>query len=175
MFKKLKTNLFKNYFEYALYLFASSFFWGNAAISIAYVIFLLAAIPEVYKNFKLKEFLNNRGLVLLCLFFLLNLVIVVILHENFEEIFKIIKLHYFLVLPIIIFSSRGVFKENKNILFTLSKVFVFSAFISFSLSFIYGLYRMFFAEININSIYITYNHLAELLEEFNHYTWEYFI
>jgi O-antigen ligase len=82
--------------------------------------------------------------------------------QSYVDLLRIEKLHSLLVLPIIFYSTKNLFKGNNNILTTLSKVFVFSAFISFSLSFLFGLYRMIFSEKNINSIYITYNHLAEL-------------
>jgi len=162
MLKKLKTNLISNYFEYALYLFASSFFLGNAPLSIAYGIFLAASFTRLYNNFNLREFFSYRGLVLLCVFFLLNSIIVLVLMQSYVDLLRIEKLHSLLVLPIIFYSTKNLFKGNNNILTTLSKVFVFSAFISFSLSFLFGLYRMIFSEKNINSIYITYNHLAEL-------------
>ncbi len=162
MFEKLKSNLKKNYFEYALYLFAVSFFLGNALISIAYSIFLLASVFEVFKNFRLREFWINIGLVFPCIFFLFNLSIVLTLGEDLEDILKVEKLHSLLVLPIIFFSTRNHFKQDKTTLLNLKRVFLLAAFISFSLSFLYGLYRVFFAETILNSIYITYNHLAEL-------------
>jgi len=161
MFEKIIDSFFGNYFEFSLYFLVASLFFGNAPLSIAYVIFLVASIPKVYENFKIRDFLVCPSYVIPCAFFSVNFMILLFLAENFSELIRIEKLLPFLLFPIIFFSVKErirCVKVRMNFL----QIFIFSALLSFILSFVYGLYRVFFAESNINFIYITYNHLASL-------------
>ena len=162
MFGKIKDSINTNYFQYALYLLTVSFFLGNAVLSTSYIIFLLASSKMVLKNFSLKGFLSNKALVLPCIFFLFNLLIVIILGDNVKDVLKIEKIHCLFVFPIIFFSTKNYFQEHPSLFFNIKKTFVLTAFFTFSISFFYGLFRSFYAETIPNSIYITYNHLADL-------------
>tara|TARA_B110001452_G_scaffold72987_1_gene59033 strand:+ start:11609 stop:12835 length:1227 start_codon:yes stop_codon:yes gene_type:complete len=162
MFEKIKANIILYYFEYAICLLTASFFLGHAVLSISYIIFLLASTKMVLNNFNLKEFLSKKALILPCIFFLFNLLIVIILGDSIEDVLKIEKIHCLLVFPIIFFSTTTKFKQNPSLFFNIKKTFVLTAFFTFLISFFYGLFRVFYAETILNSIYVTYNHLAEL-------------
>lgn len=162
MFEKIKNSIRTNYFEYALCLLTASFFLGNAILSFSYIIFLLASFKIVLSNFNLKGFLSNKGLVLPCIFFLLNLIIVVVLGDSIKDVLKIEKIHCLFVFPVIFFSSKNYFQQNPSLFLNIKKTFVLSAFFTFFVSLFYGIFRCFYAETALNSIYVTYNHLAEL-------------
>lgn len=161
MLEKLKATTIENYFEYALYLLLASLFFGNAALSIAYVIFLASSLPIIFRKFKFKDFIKQPVLTTPCLFFLINLFVLLYVKANFNEILKLEKLFPLIIFPVIFFSARNILSQN-HVKLNLCFVFLLSAFINLLLCLIYGIYRMFFHETNINSIYITYNHLAEL-------------
>jgi len=162
MFKKIKDTITTNYFEYAICFLTASFFLGHAILSFSYIIFLLASVKIVLNNFNLNGFLSNKDLVLPCIFFLLNLLIVVVLGDSIKDVLKIEKIHCLIVFPVIFFSSKNYFQQNPLLFFNIKKTLVLTAFFTFLVSLFYGLFRCFYAETVSNSIYITYNHLAEL-------------
>ena len=162
MFEKIKNSTSIRYFEYSAYLLTASFFLGHAALSVCYVIFLLTSFKSVIKNFSLKEFLSNKALIFPCIFFIFNLIIVIILGDSPNDVLKTEKILCLLIFPIIFFSTKEHFQGPKSLFFNIKKTFVLTAFFTFSISFAYGLYRVFYAENALNSIYITYDHLADL-------------
>lgn len=90
------------------------------------------------------------------------MLIVIILGDSIKDVLKTEKILCLLIFPIIFFSTKEYFQKSKTLFFNIRKTFVLTAFFTFSISFAYGLYRVFYAENALNSIYITYNHLAEL-------------
>tara|TARA_B110000114_G_scaffold62637_1_gene66543 strand:- start:79 stop:1323 length:1245 start_codon:yes stop_codon:yes gene_type:complete len=162
MFEKVKNSISIHYFEYSACLLTASFFLGHAVLSVSYIIFLLASFKSVLKNFTFKEFLSNKTLIFPCIFFIFNLLILIILGDSIKDVLKAEKILCLLIFPIIFFSTKGYFQKSKSLFFNIRKTFVLTAFFTFSISFAYGLYRVFYAENALNSIYITYNHLADL-------------
>lgn len=137
-------------------------FLGHAVLSVSYIIFLLTSFKSILKNFIFKEFLSNKALIFPCIFFIFNLLILIILGDSIKDVLKVEKILCLLIFPIIFFSTKGYFQKSKSLFFNIRKTFVLTAFFTFSISFVHGLYRVFYAENALNSIYITYNHLADL-------------
>jgi len=161
MLKRLVLNLKSNYFEYALYFLIASLFFGNAITSIACSIFYLTLFFIDFRQISFTQFTSVRPLMFMVLYLLVNFIILCFLANNFSEIFIIQKYLPFILVPLILESN----KEVLNSIFffnNVRKIFIIAAIFSFSLSFIYGLWRMFFLEPNINPIYITYSFLTDL-------------
>lgn len=149
------------YFEYALYFLVISLFFGNALLSIACVALYLSLLISDQSGFRtnvifeIKPFLFSIG------YFLLNFIIVVLLANDINELISLRKLLPFLLFPTVFIKNQGKFK-NENLIYNCKKLFVISASLSFFLSFFFGLYRMFFFDQSVNTIYITYNFLTDL-------------
>lgn len=159
-FKKITSLNF--IFEISFYILGCSFFFGNAVMSIALAIFIVFSIPIVVKNFQIKQFIKNWGLIFLCIYFFCHALVLIIFADNLNEFIKIKKLLPFVFLPIILFSSRDKLFNSKQVLHNFYKFYVHTALLSFIMSFIYGTYRALFIGTSFNSIYITYNELSTL-------------
>lgn len=156
------SNVKKCYFQYSLYFLITSLFLGNAFLSIASVIFYLSLIPVFFRNNKNKfsELIFIKPFLFLGLFFFVCFAILCFTSKNLAEILVIEKHLPLILFPIILYYHKQ--KINRILSMSIRKVLIYSALFTFAISFIYGLWRMFFFEKNINSIYITYNFLSDL-------------
>lgn len=161
MFRKLIFNIQNNYFEYTLYFLVASFFFGNAVLSIASALFYFILLFGTYSKLKYLEFFSVKPFILMGLYFILILILLCFLSKSISEFLVIQKYLPFILFPFIfLFNKKQVAK--KKISENVSKIFISSAIISFSASFFYGVWRMFFFQKNISVMYITYKFLTDL-------------
>lgn len=163
MFRIVVKNIQSNYFEYALYLLTVSLFFGNAFVSIATVVFYFTLLPNMfnYKAIKFKNLFFIKPFLLMVSHFLVSFLVLCATSSSLNEVLVIEKYLPFLLFPIIILNNRDIL-INKQIAFNVRLIFIVTALFSFAMSFLYGLWRMFFLEENINHIFITYNFLTDL-------------
>lgn len=146
-----------NYFEYALYFLISSLFFGSALLSIATSMFYVTLILRKPN----KALFPAVSPWLSVVYFLVNLIILLIVFDNTGELITILKFLPFILFPFIFWNYKDIINSSE-VLVKCKKVFLFFALSSFFVSITFGLYRMFFFETNINNIYITYNFITDL-------------
>lgn len=163
MLRTIILNIKNNYFEYALYFLAISLFFGNALVSIASSMFFIISIPSFFKikKIKLKKLDWFKPFSLMVLYFLLNFIILCFVASKVEEVLVLHKYLPFILFPIIFLVNKKKV-SNHNVAPNVKKIFLAGALTTLCASFLYGLFRMFFSEENINTIYITYNFITDL-------------
>lgn len=158
MYRKRFLSLKQNYFEFSLYLLGMSIFFGNAAVSIATVIFFFNLL--FFNKVELLGFLEKKVLVTISLYFFIITMILFAMIDDYADLVEIKDYLPFLFYPLIIFSFKKVITKSKTKR-NLCVIYISSALISFICSFIYGLWRTFFFEKSINPIYLSYKFLSE--------------
>ncbi|CAN0586844.1 unnamed protein product, partial [Ectocarpus sp. 12 AP-2014] len=161
MRKKLIINLQQYlYFKWAAGLFAFSFFFGVAANSIGYVVFLLLGLLNFTINFKSysKAILKEKIILILGLFFLIIFVRELM---NFQSIAidSILMNSAFILIPVVVELN---YKKIIDIYPFVLKAFVLGSCINVVINLFFAVYRgIIEIENGINFWYFTYDFFAE--------------
>ncbi len=154
---KVTARIWSHRLLYSTSLLAVSLFLGQAALSIALVLFLASIPVKGLKNLSLRSY-RDRIAFLPVLYGLVGTAISLLLFEEGNDPLDLLKYMPFVVIPVGVMAGRDLWKDYAN-LRILYLAFLLASLLNLFLSLFYGMFRWI---INGNSIFITYNHLAEV-------------
>lgn len=154
MSSKIITHILNKRVLYSTSLLAGSLFLGQAPLSIAFVIWIL------FNGLILKwdKGWAGRLIFLPVLFGLCGITISLFLYKQPKDLIDLLKYMPFVLIPLGMWRGKDIWKDYQNVR-CLYISFIFTAVITLCISIIHGVLRWIDSA---NSIYITYNHLADL-------------
>ncbi|WP_345005334.1 O-antigen ligase family protein [Snuella lapsa] len=153
-----------NIFLYASTILAMSFFFGLAVNSIAFALFIVAAIVQIIRDktiskssFKLLS--SNKYFLAGFLFFVIQLLLVIFIANNKEGYDKLRNLLPILIIPLLFYFNKG--KINTKFFNFISGAFVIGAIINIVVNSVNAIFRGYIISGKIQSTYFTYDSFAE--------------
>lgn len=131
-------------------------FFGNAILSISYIIFIIGSLSEL-KKINFRELLKNRISSIMIYFFLISLLVLLLNMDRWMDLFHIEKILPFLIAPLV-FQAYNWDSINREIKWNIFWAFFLASIINLIVNLSFAFFRYLKFD---NSIYFTYNHLSE--------------